>query len=72
MITQSRIKKYQELQNDMETFIRELTTKKRIIKQNIDAYQSMRNSLVKALTSKKRSYKISKSFCFQPVNTLNS
>ena len=54
MIQQSSIKKYKILQNDMNILMRELTAKQRIINQNIEAYQSMRNSLVKALTSKKK------------------
>ena len=54
MISQKRIKMYQALQHDMDILIREVTAKQRIIKQNVEAYESMRSSLVQALTSKKK------------------
>lgn len=54
MIKQSVLKKYQELQVNMDQLVRQLSNKQRIISQNANAYSSMRNSLVKALMSKKK------------------
>ncbi|MFT5662488.1 MAG: hypothetical protein ACI9TV_003145, partial [Sulfurimonas sp.] len=54
MIKQSIISKYKELQNSMDTLVRQMSNAQRIITQNRDTYISMRNALVKALISKKK------------------
>ncbi|MDF1875167.1 hypothetical protein JHD48_05420 [Sulfurimonas sp. SAG-AH-194-I05] len=53
-INQKVLQEYSNLQREMDKMKRHLIRDKKIIAQNDDSYKSMRNSLVKALTSKKK------------------
>ena len=54
MVKQNIIRQYSELQKRLDSLTRQLKREKRLITQNRDAYISMRDSLVKALISKKQ------------------
>ena len=54
MLAKSVIKKYTELQKKLDALKRQFEREKKLIAQNKDAYLSMRDSLVKALISKKQ------------------
>jgi hypothetical protein len=53
IVKQGPLMQYVALQKDLDTLSRKLQREKKILKQNEEAYNSIKNSLVKALISKK-------------------
>ena len=54
IIEKSVLRQYTQLQKELDSFSRQLKREKLIITQNKESYQSIRESLVKALISKKQ------------------
>ena len=54
MVNKGTIDKYNNLKKELETVIKELKREERILSQNKQSYLSIKNALIKALTSKKQ------------------
>jgi hypothetical protein len=53
VVKQNGLSEYIALQKELDTLNRKLQREKKILKQNSEAYDSIKSSLVKALISKK-------------------
>ena len=53
-IDPNKIREYSKLQSDIDSFTRQLKREKLVLVQNKESYNSIRESLVKALISKKK------------------